>query len=62
MVAQPEEADDNEEVDDLLRVAFDIENERVRDVRRRCDDYDNLFPSAVSTNLEFQNHVVTLNR
>ena len=54
VVAQPEEADDDEEVDDLLRVAFDIENERVRDVRRRCDDYDNLFPSLVSTSLEFQ--------
>ena len=62
VVAQPEEADDNEEVDDLLRVAFDIENEGVRNVWRRCDDHDDLFPSAVSTSLKFRNHVVTLDR
>lgn len=34
--------DDNEEVDDLTRVSFDIQNEGVRDVHGRSKNYDNL--------------------
>ena len=42
VVAQPEEADDDEEVDYLLRVAFDVEDEGVGDVGRWAEDYDYL--------------------
>ena len=34
--------DDNEEVDNLARIALDVQDERVRDVRRRGDNEDNL--------------------
>ena len=51
VVAQPEEADDDEEVDDLLRVAFDIENERIRDFRRRDQNDDQLPPRLSASNL-----------
>ena len=37
---EPEEADNDGEVDDLLRVALDVEDERVRDRRRGRDDHD----------------------
>lgn len=33
---------DDEEVDDLLRVAFDVENEWIGDVGWWSDDHDNL--------------------
>ena len=42
VVPEPEEADDDEEVDDLLWVALDVEDERVRNVRRRRDDDNHL--------------------
>ena len=34
--------DDYEEVDDLLRITFDVEDERIRDRGRGCDDNNNL--------------------
>lgn len=41
-VPEPEEADDDEEVEDLLRVALDVEDERVRDGRWGRDDHNHL--------------------
>ena len=42
MVPEPEKADDDEEVDDLLWVALDVEDKRVRNVGRRRDDDNHL--------------------
>lgn len=41
-VPEPEEAYHDEEVEDLLRVALDVEDERVRDGRWGRDDHDHL--------------------
>ena len=35
MVPKPEEADDNEEVDDLAGVPFDVKDEGVRNLRQK---------------------------
>lgn len=34
--------DNDKQVDDLLWVPFDVEDERIRDRGRRCDDNNNL--------------------
>ena len=39
---EPEEADNDGEVDDLLRVALDVEDEGIRNRRRGCDEDDYL--------------------
>lgn len=40
----------DEEIDDLLGVSFDIEDEGIGDVGRRCEDDDDLHTSNRSEN------------
>ena len=42
-VSQPEEAEDDEKVDDLLRVALHVQNERVSYLRWWRQDDDHLY-------------------
>ncbi len=50
-VPEPEEADDDEKVDDLLRVAFDVDNKGISNRRGWPDNDDNLAALVRLTNV-----------